>query len=143
MRPHLNALRARVQPHVRCWVGEVPEKDQAGVDVRPPFASVSGPSWDAPEDLPVCGITADLDSDVRVMVTAWSEGAVHDLLSAVRADLSPSLIDTALLVEGRHARVMFVRSEFVRVATESPTDLATGRHMVTGVDTYRIYSQPV
>lgn len=133
---HLRALRDAVTAAgVPCHIGQVPTNTPL------PYASLSGPGWDTPEDVPVCGPGDDLAADVRLLVTDTTESNVYVSLSQLRRALTPNLSPAPLAVPGRVARIEWVRSEFV-ATDRDVTYGSTNRHPGYGVDTYRITSQP-
>jgi hypothetical protein len=105
-----------------------------------PYFVLGAPGWDSPDDVPLCGVDDDLDAEIRVKAVERSGGAVLVLLKKVRDNLSPGKQSSVLVVEGRAARIKFVRSEFV--AADTSVTLTDGTHPTQGVDTYRITSQP-
>lgn len=134
----LRALKAAVKAAgVGAHIGQVPS------DARLPYVSLSAPPYDSPETEPVGGRDADdLSAVVRVLLTHTTEHNVYVALSALRNTLTPGLEPTPLPVDGRHAVIEFVRSEFVQTDRDI-TYGNTNRHPGYGVDSYRITSQKV
>lgn len=133
MRTHLEAIKARLTdtaPTFLVWaVGESR------------YFVLTSPAWDPSREVPVCGATQSLDTEVRVKAVTGTPEGVLTMLDLVRDELSPGLRSTPLVVAGRSATVKFVRSEFVDV-DDSTVITGTDRHPAVGVDTYRIVSEP-
>ena len=132
----LDALKARISAlGISAHVGQVPSTTPM------PYASLSAPGHDVPEDAPAATATLDVAGDVRVLVTDTTESNVHVRLRMIRADLSPTGVPAPLTVPGRMATVQWVRSEFVSTDRDV-TVPGTNKHPGFGVDTYRVVSQP-
>lgn len=105
------------------------------------YVVLSVPGWDMGQEMPVCGVSDVLATDVRVKAVTGTPVGALTMLALIRAALSPGFTAAPLTVEGRAATTKFVRSEFVSADT-TVTITATNRHPVQGVDTYRLVSQP-
>lgn len=137
---HLDAVKARIAPlrstgTFSVHVGYAGSKAQTL-----PYFVLGGRGWASPDDAPLCGATEDLDTEIRVKAVGANADSVLTVLKTVRADLSPGLASSVLVVAGRRARIKFVRSEFVDADTS--VTLTDGTHPTQGVDTYRLTSQP-
>ena len=105
------------------------------------YVVLGGRGWEAPDDLPVCGTSDTLDTDIRVKAVTGTPEGVLTMLARIRGLLSPQLAETRLPLTGRRVSVRFARSEFVDVDTDQ-TITGTNRHPAFGVDTYRLTSEP-
>lgn len=106
------------------------------------YVVLSAPGWDASGELPVCGVSDVLDTDLRVKAVTGTATGVMVMLDLIRDLLSPGLAWAPLAVDGRSAATKFTRSEFVGV-DPTVTITATNRHPAQGVDTYRLVSHSV
>lgn len=125
---------------VPAHIGQVPGATDSKVPT-PPFASLSAPGFDLPDDEVLHEDGATESADVRVGVTETTESNVYVTLAAIRQAVAPGLGPSPLPVAGRHVTVQWVRSEFVSTDRDV-TYAATNRHPGFGVDTYRVTSQP-
>ncbi len=80
--------------------------------------------------------------EVRVKAVSGTTSGVLEILTRIRADLSPGGLASPLSGTGWAAVVLFERSEFVAI---DPTTTITGtdRRPALGVDTYRWLFQPI
>ncbi len=137
MLEHLTAVGARLvalNAAYKAFVGSAPP------NTLPPYWIVSAPGWDVGDDAPLAP-DASLDTDVRVKAVAGQVAGVFPMLDLARANLSPGLVDSALAVSGRHARIGWERSEFVDVDPDL-TLPNTNTNLGVGVETYHLTSNP-
>lgn len=132
---HLKALAAVLEPlgypvHL-VWADTVTSQ----------YVVLGGRGWDRPEEMPVCGLTDDLDTDVRVRAVTGTVAGVGTMLTRIRSLLSPNMGETVVPMGGRTVRVRYERSEFLDVDRDT-TIAGTERHPAYGVDTYRLISEP-
>lgn len=133
---HLQALKASLVPlsyptHM-LWASEVTGQ----------YLVLGSPGWTRPGEMPLCGESDDLDTDIRVTAVTGTPDGVLTMLARVRGLWSPRLAQTRVPMAGRDVRLRFVRSEFVTV-DQDVTLANTSRHPGVGVDTYRLVSQPL
>lgn len=132
---HLKAVKAALEPlaystHL-VWAAEPPAQ----------YLVLTGRAWDRPEEMPICGATASLETEFRVKAVAGTPEGAGIMLGRVRGVLSPNLAPTAVPMAGRVVTVRFLRSEFLDVDPDT-TITDTNRHPGVGVDTYQLYSEP-
>jgi hypothetical protein len=134
MKAHLDAVKARLSPtaatHLIWATG------------AHPYYVLTSTGADLSDEDNVATQRDTLDALVRVKAVTGTADGVLKMLDLARAELSPGMDSSPLVVAGRSATIRFVRSEFVDV-DEDVTLTATDRHPFVGVDTYRIVSQPV
>lgn len=106
------------------------------------YLVLNGAGWNQPEDLPLCGLSEVLDTDLRVTAVAGTPEGADIMLRRVRAILSPLMAITRVPLAGRDLRVRFERSEFLTV-DQDQVITGTNRHPALGVDTYHLTSQPL
>lgn len=97
---------------------------------------------DRPTEMPLCGGSASLETDVRVTAVTGNPAGAELMLDRVRQRLSPQLRPGRVPMAGRDVRVRFERSEYLDVDTDTVIT-ATGQHPAVGVDTYRLTSEPL
>lgn len=105
------------------------------------YVVLQAKGFDSPNEVPVCGPDDTIDAEVRVKATTGTADGVFIMLKALRDQLSPGLRESVLAVSGRHARLVYVRSEFIDIDQDT-TITGTSRHPAFGVDTYRLISEP-
>jgi hypothetical protein len=96
---------------------------------------------DLTDEVPLAEVLETIDARIRVKAVAGTVAGVRIMLRNIRAEFSPTRVGTPLVVAGRVARLVFVRSEFVDVDQDT-TITGTNRHPAFGVDTYRLVSEP-
>ena len=133
---HLKALQASLAPL------EYPTHLLWAAEVSGQYLVLGSPAWSRPSDLPLCGASDDLDTDVRITAVTGTPEGVLTMLRRVRELWSPHLRPSRVPMAGRDARIRFERSEFVTV-DQDLTIPNTNRHPGVGVDTYRLVSQPL
>lgn len=134
----LRALRERVAAlGIDAHIGQVPTGTAA------PFASVSAPPHATASPTVAGGPFGVIDSDqVRVRVTDQTASNVSIRLGIIRNALCPGEQVGTLTVDGRAVSIVWVRSEGAPIIDRDVTLPTTNTHPATGVDTYRIVSQP-
>lgn len=140
MRDHLRALAAHLAP--LGYPVHLYRADGADAGTVPPvpYLVLRG-AWDVGE-VPVCGATDDLDTEVRITGTATTAEGAGVVLDRVRDFLSPSAGWSTVPMAGRTVRVKRVRSE---IPPDADLDLRlpnSNRHPGFGVDSYRLHSTP-
>lgn len=92
-------------------------------------------------EVPLAEVLETIDTEIRVKAVVGTVPGVRIMLANIKAELSPTRAGTPLVVAGRNARILHVRSEFVDVDQDT-TITGTNRHPAFGVDTYRLVSEP-
>lgn len=129
MKAHLEAIRAKLAAGYPVDLF-TPESGRTGQ-----YASVEAPAWADDPDHELCP-SAAFQTDVRIRAVNLRGDAVAQMLSAIRRK-----IEGPLTVPGRHAVLVWIRSEFIAI-DDTVTDPTTSRHPAYGVDTYLLASQP-
>ena len=133
MKDHLDAVKARLTPTAATYL--------VWATGASPYFVLTSSALDMSEEANVASEHDTIDAFVRVKAVTGTADGVLKMLELARDELSPNLDSSSLTVDGRSARIRFVRSEFVDV-DQDVTITDTNRHPFVGVDTYRIVSQP-
>lgn len=145
MRSHLRALAAHLEQlgypvHLYRASGSIAED---GVEVVPPVPYlVLGGAWDPGAELPVCGSTDTLDTEVRLTAAATTAEGAGVVLDRARTLLSPRANWTAFPMGDRVAQVKRARNEIPPGVDMDLRLPGSNRHPGFGVDSYRLHSIP-
>lgn len=95
-----------------------------------------------PEELSACGADDSIEFDLRVTAVSYPADAVPKIQARVRGVLAPGLGVARVPLPGRFVTTAYRWTERHSMTDRDMTIATSNRHPSSGVDTYRLSSQP-